>query len=85
MSSGQDTGPVSAPRVWLITGASRGVGLAMVSSALADGDTVVATARRPQALDELVAAYPDRVVALALDITDIDATQVLADLGLLMM
>lgn len=57
-------------RVWLITGASSGFGRAIVSAALAAGDTVVATARRPEALDDLVAAHPDRVVALQLDVTD---------------
>jgi NAD(P)-dependent dehydrogenase (short-subunit alcohol dehydrogenase family) len=57
-------------RVWLITGGSSGFGRAIVEAALAAGDTVVATARRPAALDELVAANPDRVAALALDVTD---------------
>ncbi|MEV7404588.1 oxidoreductase [Streptomyces sp. NPDC091267] len=57
-------------RVWLITGASSGFGRAIASAALAAGDTVVATARRPEALDDLVAAYPDRAVALQLDVTD---------------
>ncbi|MGH3776174.1 MAG: oxidoreductase [Pseudonocardiaceae bacterium] len=77
MSSPQDTGPKGTPRVWLITGASSGFGRAIATAALAGGDTVVATARRPQALDELVAAYPDRVEALALDVTDMDAAGVL--------
>ncbi|MFJ6462421.1 oxidoreductase [Streptomyces sp. NPDC091387] len=57
-------------RVWLITGASSGFGRALAAAALAAGDTVVATARRPEALDGLVAAHPDRAVALQLDVTD---------------
>jgi NAD(P)-dependent dehydrogenase (short-subunit alcohol dehydrogenase family) len=56
-------------RVWLITGTSSGFGRHLAEAALARGDRVVATARRPQALDELVAAAPDRVLALALDVT----------------
>ncbi|WP_437631710.1 SDR family NAD(P)-dependent oxidoreductase [Sorangium sp. So ce854] len=57
-------------RVWLITGASRGLGRAFARAALEAGDRVVATARRPDALDELVAAHPERAVALPLDVTD---------------
>ena len=57
-------------RVWLITGASSGFGRALAEAALAAGDTVVATARRPEDLDGLVAAHPDRAVAVALDVTD---------------
>lgn len=79
MSSAQDTDPASTPRVWLITGASSGFGRAIATAAVAAGDTVVATARRPQTLDELVAACPDRVEALALDVTDMDATRVIDD------
>jgi NAD(P)-dependent dehydrogenase (short-subunit alcohol dehydrogenase family) len=57
-------------RVWLITGTSSGFGRAIAEAALAAGDTVVATARRPEALDSLAAAHPDRVVPVALDVTD---------------
>jgi NAD(P)-dependent dehydrogenase (short-subunit alcohol dehydrogenase family) len=56
-------------RVWLITGTSSGFGRQLAEAALAGGDRVVATARRPEALDELVATAPDRVLALALDVT----------------
>ncbi|GAA4444965.1 oxidoreductase [Phytohabitans houttuyneae] len=59
-----------AGRVWLVTGAATGFGRAIAEAALAAGDTVVATARRPEALDDLVAAYPERAVASALDVTD---------------
>jgi NAD(P)-dependent dehydrogenase (short-subunit alcohol dehydrogenase family) len=57
-------------RVWLITGTSSGFGRAIAAAAVAAGDTVVATARRPEALADLVKAHPDRVAALALDVTD---------------
>lgn len=57
-------------RIWLITGANSGFGRAIAEAALAAGDTVVATARRPDTLDDLVAAHPDRVTATALDVTN---------------
>jgi NAD(P)-dependent dehydrogenase (short-subunit alcohol dehydrogenase family) len=57
-------------RVWFITGASSGFGQAIAEAAVAAGDTVVATARRLESLDALVAAHPGRVVALQLDVTD---------------
>ncbi|MEV5602572.1 oxidoreductase [Streptomyces sp. NPDC052299] len=61
---------IARGRVWLITGASSGFGRSIAEAALAAGDTVVATARRPEALDALVAAHPDRAVAVQLDVTD---------------
>ncbi|GAA1292524.1 short-chain dehydrogenase/reductase [Planotetraspora silvatica] len=57
-------------RVWLITGASSGFGRSIAEAALDVGDTVVATARRPEVLDDLVAAHPGRAVAVPLDVTD---------------
>lgn len=56
-------------RVWMITGASSGFGRALTIAAIAAGDTVVGTARRVEALDDLVAAHPDRMEPLALDVT----------------
>jgi NAD(P)-dependent dehydrogenase (short-subunit alcohol dehydrogenase family) len=57
-------------RVWLITGCSSGFGAELATAALAAGDRVVATARRPETLADLVAQAPDRALALALDVTD---------------
>ena len=59
-------------RVWLITGASSGFGRAIAEAALAAGDVVVAAARRPGAMADLVESAPDRVTALQLDVTDPD-------------
>ena len=70
MTTGTDTRP-AAGRVWLITGASSGLGRAIAEAALAAGDTVVAAVRRPEALADLVAAHPDRAVAVQLDVTDV--------------
>jgi NAD(P)-dependent dehydrogenase (short-subunit alcohol dehydrogenase family) len=55
-------------RVWLITGTSSGFGRAIADAALARGDSVVATARRTEALDDLVGQ--DRAQVLSLDVTD---------------
>ncbi|MFD8500392.1 SDR family NAD(P)-dependent oxidoreductase [Amycolatopsis sp. NPDC059657] len=55
-------------RVWLITGISRGFGRLIAEHALANGDRVIGTARRP--LDELVAEHDGRLVVLPLDVTD---------------
>jgi NAD(P)-dependent dehydrogenase (short-subunit alcohol dehydrogenase family) len=68
--SAMSAGGEAARRVWLITGTSSGFGRAIAEAALADGDTVVATARRPEALDDLIEAHPDRAVAISLDVTD---------------
>jgi NAD(P)-dependent dehydrogenase (short-subunit alcohol dehydrogenase family) len=60
-------------RTWLITGSSRGLGRDLARAALEAGDTVVATARRPEQLEDLVQRHGDRVLPLALDVTDPDA------------
>ncbi|MFJ9032095.1 oxidoreductase [Streptomyces sp. NPDC102274] len=57
-------------QVWFITGASRGLGLALAEEALAAGKRVVATARRTETLSGLVDTYGDRVLPVALDVTD---------------
>jgi len=62
-------------KVWLITGASSGFGRAIAEAALADGDVVVGAVRRPEALDDLVAAHPDQVEAVRLDVTDVSAAE----------
>ncbi|MBT2440706.1 SDR family NAD(P)-dependent oxidoreductase [Streptomyces sp. ISL-36] len=57
-------------KVWLITGANSGFGRAFAEAAVGAGDVVVAAARRVGTLDDLVAAHPDQVEAVALDVTD---------------
>lgn len=66
-------------RVWLVTGASSGFGRAITEAAVAAGDVVVAAARRTAPLDDLVAAHPDQVETLALDVTAIDDVQAAVD------
>jgi NAD(P)-dependent dehydrogenase (short-subunit alcohol dehydrogenase family) len=62
-------------RTWFITGSSRGFGRALVRAALAAGDAVAATARRPEQLDDLVAEYGDRVRPIRLDVADPEAVR----------
>src|SRR5271170_5896066 len=56
-------------QVWLITGSSRGLGRAFAQAVLDAGHRVVATARNPLQLSDLISKYGDRVRALALDVT----------------
>lgn len=59
-------------KVWFLTGASRGFGLEIARKILAQGDRVVATARRAaQILDHLPDAG-DALLAVDLDVTDAD-------------
>ncbi len=57
-------------RTWLITGCSSGLGRAFARGALERGDRVVATARQAAAVEDVAKAFPDRALALALDIRD---------------
>ncbi|MEU6244073.1 SDR family NAD(P)-dependent oxidoreductase [Streptomyces sp. NPDC047024] len=57
-------------QVWFITGSSRGLGSALAAAALDAGDLVVGTARRPEVVAEAFGEYGDRVLPLALDVTD---------------
>jgi NAD(P)-dependent dehydrogenase (short-subunit alcohol dehydrogenase family) len=59
-------------QTWLITGSSRGLGRELADAALAAGHQVVATARNPDSLLDLVERHPDRARAVALDVTDRD-------------
>jgi NAD(P)-dependent dehydrogenase (short-subunit alcohol dehydrogenase family) len=57
-------------KTWLITGSSRGFGRELTRAALERGDRVLATARRPEQLTDLLAGFGDRGRAAALDVTD---------------
>jgi NAD(P)-dependent dehydrogenase (short-subunit alcohol dehydrogenase family) len=57
-------------RVWFITGASSGLGRALAEAVLDRGDRLVAAARRPERLADLVDRHSGRVVAVPLDVTD---------------
>jgi NAD(P)-dependent dehydrogenase (short-subunit alcohol dehydrogenase family) len=57
-------------KVWLITGASRGLGRAFTEAVLDAGDRVVATARNPEQLVELRDRYSEKVCTVPLDVTN---------------
>ena len=58
-------------KVWLITGASRGLGLAVTEAVLEAGDMVIATARNPENLSHLVEQFGEsKVLLLALDVVN---------------
>jgi NAD(P)-dependent dehydrogenase (short-subunit alcohol dehydrogenase family) len=59
-----------ATRTWFITGSSSGFGRQMTELLLARGDRVAATARRPNALSNLVSRYGDLIWTAQLDVTD---------------
>lgn len=62
-------------KVFLVTGSSRGLGRSIAEAVLEAGHQLVATARRPEQLDDLVAKYGDQVRAVRLDVTDYAAAQ----------
>ena len=66
---------------WIVTGCSSGLGAWFARAALAAGHQVVVTARGVDSVSELVAEFPERAIAAALDITSqaqVDAVVALA-------
>jgi NAD(P)-dependent dehydrogenase (short-subunit alcohol dehydrogenase family) len=59
-------------KTWFITGASSGLGREMTQQLLARGDRVVATIRQEAALADLQQSYPEALVTMILDVTDVD-------------
>src|ERR687896_468927 len=60
----------ASTRVWFITGTSSGFGRSIAEEALARGERVVATARRPDTVADLAESGGDRVLALPLDVLE---------------
>jgi NAD(P)-dependent dehydrogenase (short-subunit alcohol dehydrogenase family) len=58
--------------VWFVTGCSTGFGREFVRAALAHGFRVVATARDPKKIEDLIVGHEDTARALALDVTNKD-------------
>ncbi|MBU1383743.1 MAG: SDR family NAD(P)-dependent oxidoreductase [Alphaproteobacteria bacterium] len=73
---------VTTPKTWFVTGASRGLGAAIVRAALDKGDRVVATARRRETLTEAFGPDSDSLLSVALDVTRADAVQAAVDAAL---
>lgn len=66
-------------KIAVVTGASSGIGRSIVERYVAEGARVVAFARNAAALQELAAAHPGQVVAVAGDVTRTDDLQRLVD------
>jgi NAD(P)-dependent dehydrogenase (short-subunit alcohol dehydrogenase family) len=62
-------------KVWLVTGSASGLGRHIADAVLASGDRLVATARDPRRLADLVKAHGDRVRTAPLDVADATAAQ----------
>lgn len=57
-------------KIWCITGSARGIGAEIAKAALAAGDRVIATGRDVEQLERIFADYGDKVLALALDVSE---------------
>src|ERR1700751_3044176 len=62
-------------KVWFVTGSASGLGRDIAEAVLASGDRLVATARNPRRLDELVEKYGGQVRTAPLDVADEDAAK----------
>src|SRR5579872_1637815 len=60
-------------KVWLVTGSASGLGRNIAEAVLTSGDRLVATARDPHKLEDLVKKYGNQVRTAALDVADEDA------------
>lgn len=69
----------SKAKTWLITGAARGLGAQIARAALAAGDNVVATARNVEAAKGTFTEHTDRLLILALDVTNSAGAKAVAE------
>src|SRR5580693_6669819 len=58
------------PKVWLVTGSASGLGRDIAEAVLASGDRLLATARDPERLNDLVERYREQVSTASLDVSD---------------
>ncbi|KQB43636.1 SDR family NAD(P)-dependent oxidoreductase [Flavobacterium aquidurense] len=63
------------PKIWFITGSSRGFGRVWTEAALERGDKVAATARNVDSISDLKDKYGDNVLILPLDVTKTEQVQ----------
>jgi NAD(P)-dependent dehydrogenase (short-subunit alcohol dehydrogenase family) len=61
--------PDTDKKVWLVTGAGRGMGVDIAKAALAAGNAVVATGRRPEAVEQALGGAQDDLLVVKLDVT----------------
>ena len=63
-------------KVWLVTGSASGLGREIAQAVLASGDRLLATARDPQRLNDLVERYGKQVSTASLDVADEAAAKI---------
>lgn len=61
--------PDTDKKVWLVTGAGRGMGVDFAKAALAAGNAIVATGRRPEAVEQALGGAKEDLLVVKLDIT----------------
>lgn len=69
-------------KTFLLTGSSRGLGRSIAIAILDAGHRLVATARKPGQLDDLVARYGERILPVQLDVTDFEAAKQAVEKGI---
>jgi NAD(P)-dependent dehydrogenase (short-subunit alcohol dehydrogenase family) len=74
MSSSTSPGPLDG-RVAIVTGASRGIGLATAEKLISQGAMVVVTSRKADAIEAAAASLGDRAVGIAAHAADEEAAQ----------
>ena len=62
-------------KVWLVTGSASGLGRNIADAVLASGERLVATARDPRRLEDLLQKYGNQVRTASLDVTDENAAK----------
>ena len=68
-------------KVWLVTGSASGLGRNIAEAVLASGDCLVATARDPHRLEDLVKKYGNQIRTAPLDVADEKAAQACVQLA----
>ena len=57
-------------KVWLVTGSASGLGRSIAEAVLTSGDRLVATARDPRRMADIVQKYGDQVRTAPLDVAN---------------
>ena len=60
--------------IWLITGASKGIGLELTEKMLTEGNRVVATSRNPESIKQRIGNHPN-LLALKVDLASVNSVE----------
>ena len=75
----QQNDTTGTPKVWFITGSSRGFGKVWTEAALKRGDKVAATARQLASIADLNEKYGENVLTLELDVTNTEQVKAVVE------